>query len=241
MTDDTNNHANGWTIDTLHAFFIRILEEKDQQQVERDNRYQQRFEAQQEALHSALAATEKTLNATLTAAEKASLKTEVALDKRFDSVNEFRKTLTDQAATFFTRAEGDARFDSINGKLMDNTAMHGAFASQQEHNALISEVSRLELDMKTCLADTVRRADITPITNEINKMRDTHATSAGKSMATNSMMSFGLAVFAVLISLGAIWFEHTPYSHPADISLKTPLEQYQAPENQPSSAVHVKP
>ena len=48
---------------------------------ERDLRYTERFASQ----------------------EKAILKAEVANEKRFESVNEFRKTLTDQAVSFATR------------------------------------------------------------------------------------------------------------------------------------------
>lgn len=53
---------------------------------ERDRRYAERFAAQQEALRTALDATER----------------------RFEGVNEFRATLSDQAQTFATRAQVDA-------------------------------------------------------------------------------------------------------------------------------------
>jgi len=65
------------------------------ERVERDRRYTERFDAQ----------------------EKAVLKAEVASEKRFDGVNEFRRTLSDQAGTFTTRAEMDARFEAVNTTL----------------------------------------------------------------------------------------------------------------------------
>ena len=203
MTHEMGGKVGGWTVDTLHAFLIAINAEKDRQQAERDIRYQQRFVAQQDALHAALLASEKAVGAALIASDRAASKTETALEKRFDSVNEFRKTLTDQNATFLTRAEGDARFDAINGKLMDNTVAHGFFVMREEHRTLAAEVNRLELIMRTTSADSVRREDIIPLTNEINNMRDTHATY------NNSFWSFGIAVFAVLVSLGSIWYSHT--------------------------------
>ncbi len=61
---------------------------------ERDTRYQQRFDAQTKAIADALQA-----------AKEAVIKAEVAADKRFEAVNEFRSTLSDQATTFISRAE----------------------------------------------------------------------------------------------------------------------------------------
>ena len=56
-------------------------------------------------------AQETGVNAALLAAEKAVAKAETAAEKRFESVNEFRAQLTDQAATFQSReaAELEAR------------------------------------------------------------------------------------------------------------------------------------
>lgn len=48
----------------------------------------------------------------LTASEKAITKAETAAEKRFESVNEFRGQLTDQAATFITRREFEQWRDS---------------------------------------------------------------------------------------------------------------------------------
>lgn len=73
----------------------------------------QRFDAQ-----------EKAVAAALSAAKEAVAKAETAAEKRFEAVNEFRGQLTDQAATFVTRAEyeatrrGDvARVDELKGRV----------------------------------------------------------------------------------------------------------------------------
>lgn len=57
-------------------------------------RDEQRFQAQSAAITAAMGA-----------AEKAVTKAEAAAERRFESVNEFRATLSDQAATFVTRTE----------------------------------------------------------------------------------------------------------------------------------------
>ena len=55
---------------------------------------EQRFNDQGEAIKTAMSAAEKAVD-----------KAEKATEKRFDSVNEFRKTLSDQAALFLQRGE----------------------------------------------------------------------------------------------------------------------------------------
>lgn len=62
-----------------------------------DQRYSQRFDAQEKAVTSALAA-----------AKEAVIKAEIASDKRFEGVNEFRAALSDQQRTLMPRAEVEA-------------------------------------------------------------------------------------------------------------------------------------
>lgn len=73
---------------------------------ERDRRYTERFAAQEGANQLAL-----------NAAEKAVLKAENASEKRFEAVNEFRATLSDQAATLISRKEVEALFSAVNSTL----------------------------------------------------------------------------------------------------------------------------
>lgn len=73
---------------------------------EQDIRNGQRFEAQ-----------EKAVAAALTAAGQAVQKAEVAAEKRFDAVNEFRAQLSDQAGTFMPRAETEIRFTAMQEKV----------------------------------------------------------------------------------------------------------------------------
>src|ERR1700730_4191818 len=72
---------------------------------ERDQRYAERFKAMDEKTSLALAASEKAVG-----------KAEMATEKRFDSVNEFRAQLKDQASTLMPREEADVKFRAI-----DNT------------------------------------------------------------------------------------------------------------------------
>lgn len=55
----------------------------------------------------------------LAAADKAVLKAEVATEKRFESVNEFRQTLSDQTRSFISRVEFDAVRDANGARVAD--------------------------------------------------------------------------------------------------------------------------
>lgn len=87
--------------------------------VEADLRYQQRFDAQQKAIADALVAAEKAVNKALEAADRAVMKAENSAEKRFESVNEFRTTLSDQAANFLTRSEAQSKIDAISERVGD--------------------------------------------------------------------------------------------------------------------------
>jgi len=73
---------------------ITLKEHLETLLAEKDKRDEQRFAAQGEAVTAALLAQ-----------EKAVVKAETANEKRFESVNEFRKTLSDQTSSFPSRVE----------------------------------------------------------------------------------------------------------------------------------------
>lgn len=88
-----------WTVKTLKTYFERRLED------------------QQKAVDAALVAAKEAVAAALAAAEKAVLKAESAADRRFEAVNEFRGTLSDQATRFPQRIEVDQQFLALSNKL----------------------------------------------------------------------------------------------------------------------------
>lgn len=100
MTGETHSDESGWTTDTLHAHMVTRYEDLLRLLDERDV-------AQKIAMNTALTAAEKAVQTAMTAAEKAVAKAEGAAEKRFESVNEFRQTLSDQAGTFTTRMESE--------------------------------------------------------------------------------------------------------------------------------------
>src|SRR5947209_18170182 len=85
-------------------------------------RQQQRFEAQTKAVDAAIIAQRAAVDAALIAANQATAKAEAATEIRFQSVNEFRGQLADQATRFITRVEAEAA-------IMRNTERIAALSS----------------------------------------------------------------------------------------------------------------
>ena len=92
MSGETQREESGWTVDTLKEYVT------------------QRFTDNQKAVDAALVAQEKAI-----------IKAETATEKRFESVNEFRQTLTDQTNTFMPRAESETRMQALAEKVNELT------------------------------------------------------------------------------------------------------------------------
>jgi hypothetical protein len=110
-----------WTLDTLYVHLSRViadlarLGDEHIKHVgltsstgfsEAELRNEQRFQAQ-----------EKAVTAAILAADRAVAKAESASEKRFDSVNEFRASMNDQANKFIPRTEAEQRMLSNSEKI----------------------------------------------------------------------------------------------------------------------------
>jgi len=103
-----------WTFETLCIYLERIIDLNDK-------RYEERDATREASLGTAMTAAEKAVNAALAAAEKAVTKAETSAEKRFDSQNEFREQLKDQATTFMPRSEAQLQLDALNEKMLNFT------------------------------------------------------------------------------------------------------------------------
>lgn len=91
----SSSTGSSWNVDTLHQHFVKLLSEKEERDVER-------FGAQKELSE-----------ASMDAANRAVLKAEMASERRFESVNEFRNTLADQQRNLMPRAEAELWFKTL--------------------------------------------------------------------------------------------------------------------------------
>lgn len=79
----------------------------------------ERYATQTKALDAAFVAAEKAVSTALDSAEKAVAKAELSAERRFESVNEFRAQLADQAGHFVTRVEFDAKVDALSDRMAE--------------------------------------------------------------------------------------------------------------------------
>ena len=103
MSGETEASVSGWTVDTLREHMG------------------QRITDQGAALNRRMDDADKAIQAALVSAEKAVAKAENAAERRFEGVNEFRKALSDQTATFIPRAEYDAALEALTGRVVANS------------------------------------------------------------------------------------------------------------------------
>lgn len=148
LARETDLTSHTWSVDSLRDYALGIIEAHDKASQERHQNLKEavdrRFHdgnraidiafagaqrgvdlalvAQKEALTVALTAAEKAVNAALAAADRAVLKAEAATERRFESVNEFRATLSDQQRNFMPRKEVDVLIEAMSEKVELNRA-----------------------------------------------------------------------------------------------------------------------
>lgn len=124
-----------WNVETLRAHVVALLAALDARMTERHEAAQKAIElafsaqkddiqaafmSQKEALSTAFLAQKEAVNAALASADRAVSKAELASEKRFESVNEFRATLADQQRTLMPRSESEANNRALSEKLDTN-------------------------------------------------------------------------------------------------------------------------
>jgi hypothetical protein len=117
MADQHQRPNGGWTPDLLHHLMERLLRDLEarlNQRFEDTDRFiTAQFNGSKEAVTTAFLAQKEAVNAALAAAERAVGKAEMATEKRLEGMNEFRNTLSDQAALLMPRKEAEERIASL--------------------------------------------------------------------------------------------------------------------------------
>jgi len=123
----SSGHAppGGWSLETAIDYLLAVGNEKHAHVLSviagNDRRYEERFGASQKALELGLSGQKSEISAALAAADRAVLKAEMATEKRFESVNEFRGTLDNQQRTLIPRSEVGVMVEGLNEKINNLT------------------------------------------------------------------------------------------------------------------------
>jgi hypothetical protein len=141
--------------------------------------------AMERAQHDGIGAAKDAINVALVAADRAVTKAEIATEKRFESVNEFRGALNDQAKNLMTRAEVEQALRNITDKIEGPAGV----------------LNRVE----TLRAHTGGREDATAM------MRQRQQWSSGVLLSTGlGLMALMLSVLAIGMPLLLRLVVHTP-------------------------------
>lgn len=119
MSDEPETQKGGWTYESLLRYVTSEIHSLQRLMEASDRRYEQRFKDSQTAVDAALNAARTAVDAALSAAKEAVHKAEMASEKRFEGVNEFRATLADQQRTLMPRTEAEIRMIAIEKQIAD--------------------------------------------------------------------------------------------------------------------------
>lgn len=92
--------SNSWRVEHLKEFILDIIERND-------IKYEQRFAAQEKAVHSALQSSKEAI-----------LKAEASYDKRFEAANEVRAAMIDREKMFMPKSEAELRLKAVEDFLL---------------------------------------------------------------------------------------------------------------------------
>jgi len=142
--------------------------------------------------------------------EKSTLKSDLATDKRFESVNEFRATLSDQAQSFITRTEYAIQHKSAEEKIDSIKEQLPSFVKINEHAVIHKSMEdKIDLAVKT-LTDKIDLNNKNQI-ETIADLKNAQSTSKGiKEGVSNTVyylmafISLACAIVGMLVGAGIV-------------------------------------
>jgi hypothetical protein len=183
--------APGWTVDTL----LSLMNERDQ-------RYDQRFVAQ-----------EKAVTVAIEGAKTAGLKAENAMEKRFDNTNEWRQTLNDRDIKLLPRVEYDRAHIDLEKRL------------EEYKKSIDDRLSRLtEVQTRAEAKGEVTAPAMKELLSEVKGLRDTRSGTEGEKKGISGLFATVLGVgWLLTILIGIYTFAARPTSTPAPIVQPAPI------------------
>lgn len=113
MSGETRSDVSSWTTDTLKEYTDRRLEDVERSIEVALNAHDNLVNTQIDAMNNTINKDRDSYKQRFDASQTAIDKSEQASEKRFESVNEFRKTLSDQTNSFLPRVEYQAHHSAL--------------------------------------------------------------------------------------------------------------------------------
>ena len=193
MSDDERQE---WTLATLRVYLLALIKAKDA-------RYAERFESSQIALSAALAAQRLSVDAALTAQKEAVRKAETSSEKRFESVNEFRLTLSDQQRTLMPRTEVLTLIKTTEDKLdvtritLDARIDQLRIIGEKQADDVAKELATLH----EAIATLITPIEHTSLLTRVGNLETVSANMQGRLWAIGLGLTVGLTVLTIIINV----------------------------------------
>ena len=177
---------------------------------ERDKRYEMRFHTSENAVNAALASQKLSAEAALNAANQAVSKAELAAEKRFESVNEFRKTLSDQQTTFMPRGEIAAIIQALTEKIDGNqlTAETKSASNRQIYDQAYERISTAISELRIAQTNLLSTANYEKrheeLQRQVNELREYRSTLQGSRTGSHSVWGYMVGASGALVALISI-------------------------------------
>jgi hypothetical protein len=110
------NNNDGWTVGTALSYLSRMCRDAERRHNIQVSNLHATIKELDKRLSQRVSYIEKATTAALTTSEQAKLKAETATEHRFAGVNEFRSTLSDQAARFITKSEVELKLETFDSR-----------------------------------------------------------------------------------------------------------------------------
>ena len=138
------SYSNGWNLVTLKTYFEELIRASDK-------RYEERYASSQtsllaatnsakEAVTTAMTAAEKAVTTAMTAADRAAAKAELAADKRFEAIDDLKKSLVEYQRESLPRMEGEALIKGLAEKMETLAALVNTVVSERQGAFRLGEV-----------------------------------------------------------------------------------------------------
>lgn len=158
---DRDANGDEWTVGTVRKYLEAQITGLREIIEANDKRYTERFQGLIDTFAQAIAAVKEAVTTALATAERANTKAENANDKRFEGVNEFRNSLSDQSRLLMPRLEVEALFRGLKediGKLeKSQQSTAGRSSGVRDSWAVLAAIAALLISIGSVVVLAVHR------------------------------------------------------------------------------------
>jgi hypothetical protein len=138
----------------------------------------------------------KNTEARFLAIDKATALASSAVDKRLESMNEFRAQMADQSRDFMPRNEAFTLFKALEDKLEMQRIAH-----EKSIDTLVTSIAELRLSTTHLLSIDAYETRHTELQRQVNDLRESRSETTGKSTGANALWGYIVGAGGIALAL----------------------------------------